>query len=118
MSSPTAGAPRPRSLLPYGIAVVGGPSMVPTLRHGDRILVRYATVIHTGDVVLARRPDRPELVIVKRAARRDADGWWLLGDNPYGSTDSRGFGAVPDELLLGRALLRVGWPPRIPGPPT
>lgn len=44
--------------------------------------------------------------------------WWngpgeffVLGDNPALSTDSRAFGPVPEELIEGRAWLRC-WPPR------
>jgi len=36
------------------------------------------------------------MLIVKRAARREQDGWWLESDNPgAGAVDSRRFGAVP-----------------------
>ncbi len=102
-------------LVPLGVAVVRGPSMTPTLRDGDMVLVRYGAAPRAGALVLARRPDRPEIVMVKRAAGRYRDGWRLLGDNPYGSDDSRVFGLVPAELILGRVLVRLwpwrrGWP--------
>jgi inner membrane protease subunit 1 len=35
---------------------------------------------------------------------------WLQGDNAMNSTDSRDYGAVPEQMILGRALVRV-WPP-------
>ena len=60
--------------------------------------------------MLARHPGRPTLLIVKRAARREAGGWWLESANPAaGAVDSARFGAVPDELIEGRVLLRY-WP--------
>ena len=34
---------------------------------------------------------------------------WLQGDNARNSTDSRDYGPVPEEMLLGRAMVRV-WP--------
>jgi signal peptidase I len=34
---------------------------------------------------------------------------WVMGDNRGGSFDSRGFGPVPVDSLLGRAILRI-WP--------
>ncbi|HWG25955.1 nickel-type superoxide dismutase maturation protease [Actinospica sp.] len=90
-----------------GVAVVRGPSMVPSYYDGDRLLVRYGARVHAGDVVLARDPRLPERIVVKRAARRESGGWWLLADNPYAPGDSRQFGAVPDELVIARVLLRL-----------
>jgi hypothetical protein len=47
------------------------------------------------------------MLLVKRAARRTAGGWWLESDNPgAGAVDSRKFGAVPTALIEGRVLLR------------
>ncbi|HVL85806.1 MAG TPA: S26 family signal peptidase [Pseudonocardia sp.] len=71
---------------------VRGPSMSPTLTDGDVLLVRFGAAARPGDVVLARWPRRPGQLSVKRAVRRDGDGWWVLGDNPFGSTDSRVLG--------------------------
>jgi nickel-type superoxide dismutase maturation protease len=101
------GRKRDNGLIPLGIAVVSGVSMVPAYHDGDRLLVRYGGRVRTGDAVLARDPRLPERILVKRAAHREADGWWLLADNPYAPGDSRQFGAVPDELVLGRVLLRL-----------
>jgi nickel-type superoxide dismutase maturation protease len=90
-----------------GVAVVHGPSMVPSYYEGDRLLVRYGARVRPGDVVLARDPRLPERIVVKRAVRRESGGWWLLADNPYAPGDSRQFGAVPDELVIARVLLRL-----------
>lgn len=92
---------------------VSGASMEPTLADGDRLLCRDVggrRPPRVGDVVVARRPDRPSLLLVKRVVRREADGWWLEGDNAASSDDSRVFGPVPDALVLGRAVAR--WWPR------
>lgn len=83
--------------------------MVPTLRAGDLLVLRYRARVRSGDVVVARHPLQHDLLIVKRAVEHRAGGWWLLGDNPYAEGDSRTFGVVPDELVLGRALCRY-WP--------
>jgi nickel-type superoxide dismutase maturation protease len=89
-------------------------SMEPALRPGDWLLVRRTRRIRPGQVVLARHPERPEMLIVKRAARRAAGGWWLESDNPEaGAVDSRRFGAVPVPLIEGRVLARY-WRPRRP----
>jgi nickel-type superoxide dismutase maturation protease len=80
---------------------------VPTYYAGDRLLVRYGARVRAGDAVIARDPRDPDLVLVKRAAREEPGGWWLLADNPYSSGDSRQFGPVPGELVLARVLRRI-----------
>jgi nickel-type superoxide dismutase maturation protease len=85
--------------------------MLPALRNGDWLVVRWGARVRPGDVVVVRRPDRPGLLIVKRAVRREGAGWWVAGDNPAYSDDSRLFAAVPEDLVLGRVLCRY-WPLR------
>ena len=96
----------------YGMAVVHGRSMAPTLSDGDRLLVSYAAAPAAGDVVLAQFADGT--VAVKRAAERRAvrsggSGWWLLSDNPDEGVDSRHRGPVADESVLAVVRLRL-WP--------
>jgi SOS-response transcriptional repressor LexA len=79
--------------------------MVPALRDGDAILVRRTTRVRAGQVLVVRFPGVPGLS-VKRAVRRVGDGWWVEGDNPFGSTDSRELG--PAEVV-GAVVLRW-WP--------
>jgi nickel-type superoxide dismutase maturation protease len=82
-------------------------SMEPALRPGDWLLVRRTRRIMPGQIVLARHPDRPDMLLVKRATRRVEGGWWLESDNPRaGAVDSRRFGAVPADLIQGRVLGR------------
>ncbi|WP_267246037.1 nickel-type superoxide dismutase maturation protease [Streptomyces sp. PR69] len=87
---------------PFGVAEVTGPSMVPTLYHGDQLLVHYGAVVRPGDVAVLRHPLQQDLLIVKRLVELRPDGWWVLGDNPGAEGDSRLFGSVPEELVLGR----------------
>lgn len=91
---------------PFGLAEVHGPSMVPTLRHGDQLLVRYGARVRPGDVVVLRHPFQQDLLVVKRAVERRDGGWWVLGDNPYAGGDSTDYGTVPEELVLARVGLR------------
>ena len=82
--------------------------MAPTLRHGDAVLAwRGGRRPRPGDVVLGRFRSRPELLVIKRVARRESDGWWLLGDNPLVTDDSRAYGLADVEA---RVILRY-WPP-------
>jgi nickel-type superoxide dismutase maturation protease len=93
-----------------GLAEVYNPSMLPTLRPGDQLLLTYGARVRTGDVVVLRHPFQHDLLIVKRAVERRGAGWWVLGDNPEVTNDSREFGAVPDGLLVARAVLRLRSP--------
>ena len=57
-----------------------------------------------------RRPDRPELEIIKRITAIDAGGAIVLeGDNPAASTDSRQFGPVTRAHIVARVRWRY-WP--------
>lgn len=83
-----------------------GPSMEPAVRNGEWWVVRRTSAVSAGDVVLMRHPERPHLTVVKRLDHRVDGGWWVLGDNPDVSDDSRAFGSVPDDLIEGRLLFR------------
>ena len=83
-----------------------GPSMEPAVRHGDWWIVHLSSVVRPGDVIMIRHPLRRHLIIVKRAEHRTPGGWWVTGDNPEQSEDSRSFGAVPEDLIEGRLVVR------------
>ena len=118
------------------VVSVNGPSMAPTLRHGDRVRVRRTPgeTPARGDIVVVSEPGpcRPGApagasdpsLVVKRvvAVAGDAEPAFLpdwarrpegvvragelivLGDNPESSWDSRQFGAVRAERVLGVVL--------------
>ena len=86
--------------------------MEPTLPAGSRVVaVPYQTgqQLRVGDVVLARRPDRPDVEMIKRVAAADGDRLVLLGDNPAQSTDSRLFGPVVRSAVIAVIRWRY-WP--------
>ncbi|MFE6486309.1 nickel-type superoxide dismutase maturation protease [Streptomyces sp. NPDC057757] len=95
-----------RAVLPFGAAEVTGPSMVPTLRHGDRLVVQYGARVRPGDVVVLRHPFQQDLLVVKRIAERREGGWWVRGDNAYAGGDSTDYGTVPEDLVLGKVRFR------------
>jgi len=89
--------------------------MEPGLRAGALVIARAVderTRLRVGDVVVARRPDRPELEIIKRIRSIDAAGVFLAGANPKGSTDSREFGLVGRDHIVALVRWRYWpWPP-------
>lgn len=112
---------------------VKGYSMYPTLRASERVL--FDTLAYRAgrprrdDIVLARHPQRPGVRFIKRVAavpgddvhanmvdgRETAavplgpDEYYLLGDNPAASTDSRHLGPFRRRDIIARAWL-VYWP--------
>ncbi len=84
--------------------------MEPTVYDGDRLVVLHGSAPRPGRLVVVRLPDG--VVAVKRAVREEPDGWWVERDNPTMGVDSWTVGAVPQEAVLARVLLRL---PRRPG---
>src|SRR3954466_8155041 len=106
-----ASGPEPVRPLPavWAKVTVSGPSMTPTVRRGDRLpprRVRDTGRIRPGDVVLARFPARPDLLVVKRVRRAVPGGHWVEGDNPLVTDDSRAFGVA---VVVGVVVARM-WP--------
>ncbi len=90
--------------------------MQPTLYDGDRLLVVHGARPRTGGLAVVRLPDG--VVAVKRATRHEADGWWVERDNSREGVDSWSVGAIRDEDVIARVLMRL-WPPmrRVSRPP-
>ncbi|MFB7912804.1 nickel-type superoxide dismutase maturation protease [Streptomyces sp. NPDC056061] len=99
----------PAGRMPFQVVEVTGPSMVPTLYHGDRLLVHYGARVRPGDVVILRHPFQQDLLVVKRAAERRRGGWWVLADNAFAGGDSTDYGTVPEDFVL--ATVRVRYRP-------
>ena len=103
------GTTAPRSPRRLGLAVVRGRSMQPTLYDGDRLLVVHGARPRRGGLVVVRLSDG--VVAVKRAVRRDPEGWWVERDNPHEGVDSWLVGAIPDADVVARVIVRI-WPLR------
>jgi len=83
-----------------------GPSMEPALRNGE-VWLAWPGRIRPGRVVVFTEPGRPDLLSVKRVVRAEPGGWWVHGDNPDHSRDSRQFGAVPAAAVHGIVRRRL-----------
>jgi hypothetical protein len=81
--------------------------MSPALSDGDVVLVRARATPVPGEIALVRWPARPRQLSVKRAVHREGDStWFVTGDNPFASTDSRELGPAH---VLGVVRFRL-WP--------
>jgi signal peptidase I len=128
------------------VITVDGPSMEPTLRSGEQVLIRRTHRLRRGQVVIMRlpaksgRPPDPQLLLKRVVAVSGdhlPDGWAspdlhgiggsrvppgcyvVLGDNQPVSTDSRYFGLVPRDLVVGVMLRRmIGTGGLSPAPPA
>jgi signal peptidase I len=100
---------------------IAGPSMAPTLEPGDWALAVAARGVRRADVVVLEHPQRPGFELVKRVAGvggdptpdgrvLGADEYWVEGDDPAASTDSRTFGPISRAHVKATVRL-VYWPP-------
>ena len=107
---PTAGV---RELLSLMLGLrrglrVHGDSMSPALRSGEKILIDPHATIRVGDIVAAHHPYISSTKLVKRLVAVDTDGqMFLAGDNTGESTDSRSFGKVGRDLIIGKVIARL-----------
>ena len=90
----------------YQMAVVSGLSMVPTLAPDERLLFRTTGPIVLGAIVVFKRASQFD---VKRVLRIEADGVFVQGDNDQVSSDSRTYGVIPHDDVLGAVTYRL-WP--------
>lgn len=86
--------------------VVKGRSMLPTLEPGDRLVVVRARKVRPGMLIALRDPRQQDLLVIKRATTVTNGHVTVLGDNPSESTDSRSFGPVPLDNIIGRVIYR------------
>ncbi len=87
---------------------VSGRSMLPTLSADDHILIRTITP-SVGDVVVADHPDpgRSTLLVKRLDSALPSGALVLRSDNPDEGTDSRSFGPVAADSVIGVATLRL-----------
>jgi signal peptidase I len=101
-------------LLGVHVYFIPSPSMVPTLEPGQFILIdtwAYDDALPSiGDVVVFRHQESAQW-LVKRISRwpdgeiQHNDQWYMLGDNKNQSRDSRYFGGITTDQIVGQVKL-------------
>lgn len=87
--------------------------MLPTYKDGDWLLVSWfeaglAPLVAErilGKVVVVEREERPGIYLVKRLQKSHGGKFWVQGDNEE-STDSRTWGWIPSNEIVGVVLFR------------
>ena len=96
----------PRRILRLQTVAVAGDSMAPTYHDGDWLLTRWGGRYKVGQVLIVERNERPGIYLVKRLVRVEGGKYWVEGDNPLASTDSRQWGFLDSQEILGRVFFR------------
>lgn len=95
------------NLLPIGFYKVKGRSMEPNYKPGDYLLInQWARNPGKGEVVVLKDPGNSQLLL-KRVVQIRGKRYYVKGDNPAQSTDSRHFGWVKRSNILGKVLWRI-----------
>ncbi len=88
-----------------------GQSMVPTLLEGQFVLVDERRRPEPGQLALARHPDHADRLVVKRVASVGRDQYYeLMSDNREAGTDSRQWGPVAPDAVVGTVTLLLDRP--------
>ena len=95
-----------RLSLRVGTVAVAGDSMAPTYKDGDWLIARWGAQFKVGQVLVIEREDRPGIFLIKRLIRIENGKYWVEGDNKVASTDSRQWGFVSAEEVIGHVLFR------------
>jgi signal peptidase I len=92
--------------------------MAPTYQRGDWLLVRRFVSgqkgkVQVGEVLLIEREEQPGILFIKRltgirgdSPNRHYPTYWVEGDNKALSQDSRTWGALVGEEIVGKVLFR------------
>lgn len=85
--------------------VIGLPGETLAIRDNKVFITRAGTTEELGEPYLAEALTTPN-----KTLEVGEDQYFVMGDNRLFSSDSRRWGFLPRELIIGRALVRL-WPP-------
>ncbi len=89
---------------------VTGASMQPLLQSGEEILIDLnayqKAAPEIGDIIVAFHPYRLNFPVVKRIVSIKNQDFFLQGDNTVESIDSRSYGAIKLDRIIGKVICR------------
>ena len=89
---------------------VSGHSMEPLFKAGQTLLVSslpyFFNEPKVGDVIVIKDP-RDGKALLKRITKKEKNKFFIAGDNPQSSTDSRTFGPITNDLIGGKVLYKI-----------
>lgn len=83
-------------------------SMSPYLKNGDNILaIKYFfSKPKVGEIIIFKHT-APPFIFIKRITKDINDNYFVEGDNKKESVDSREFGYVKRNQILGKMILKI-----------
>lgn len=81
--------------------------MTPTLKQGQNVLVNKLSYLFSKpkikDIVAVKDP-RNQKILIKRVSKISKNKLYVRGDNKKASTDSRSFGWVSKNAIIGKVI--------------
>jgi phage repressor protein C with HTH and peptisase S24 domain len=90
----------------FGLAIrrVVGDSMIPSYSENNLILVKKTKHFRVGQVVGFEYNDK---VLLKRISEIKDSKYYLLGDNPNNSLDSRKLGWIDQDKIIFKVIFKL-----------
>ena len=87
-------------------------SMEPFLKSGDYVLVNKLSYVFgnpsKGDVIVFKHPKEKNKFLVKRiSVITNSDEYYIVGDNKSYSQDSRHFGPIKKDSIIGKVWIKL-----------
>lgn len=83
--------------------------MEPALCAGDYVFLLKTKRPKNNDIVVVRKPDSDKMII-KRVLSHSKNRIFVIGDSQEASTDSRSFGSIVRQQVVGRVIFALRKP--------